>query len=227
MTTPPTPSSRHSGVAIWIALGFGVLGVGAVASGVGLLLAAPEQSTSSTVAITTTFTVPGSSTVVTAPTTTATTSIGGGFEASLTLTDDSGVLTVSVPPTWFDVDLGQWGSDGEEFGPSISAATDRAAWVDGWGTPGFFVGLTSAMTFDDAFGDFSGACLLDHTLPLEVDGLTGASEWWNDCGVERSELFVGVVELEDGSGIILFQIVAVDGGIADLVDAILGTFRYQ
>ena len=224
MTAQTSPAQSRA--AIWIALGLGVLGVGAVVSGVGLLLSAPEEEASSTLAVTTTIVGPGSTTVVTAPTTSST-SLGGEFEASLTLTDDTGVLTVSVPPTWIAIDLGPWDSGGDEPGTSISASTDRASWVDGWGTPGMFVGATSGLSFDDAFGDFSGACLLDRSLPLEVDGMLGAGEWWNDCGNERSDFFVGVGELEDGSGIILFQILAVDGAIDDLVDAILGTFRYQ
>lgn len=223
VTVPPTANSR---VAIWIALVLGVLGLVAIVSGVGLLLSEPEgEAASSTLAVTTTITTPGS-TVVTAPTTT-TTSLGGGFESSLTLTDDTGTLTVSVPVTWTDIDLGPWDSGSGEPGTSISASTDRASWVDGWGTPGMFVGTTSALNFNDAFGDFSGACLLDETRPLEVDGMLGAGEWWNDCGNERSEFFVGVLQLNDGSGIVLFQILAVDGEIEDLVSSILSTFRYQ
>ena len=223
MTTPPSKSQSRS--AVVIALGLAALGVAAIASGAALLLSAPADDPVPTAAPTTTATAPTTAAV----TTTTTVPLGGGFDAAkfTPLVDDSGALSLSVPATWIDFDTGPWVRDGAEIGPSVSAATDQTAWVEGWGTPGIFVGATDQMGFDEAFGDFSAACVFDRTSSIEADGLIGTGEWWADCGFEGSDFFVGVVTLEDGSSIVLFQIVAVDGAIGELVDRILGTFRYQ
>lgn len=216
-TAAVAPSPNRSPLPILIAAILGLAGVGAIASGIVLLASSAHDTTGSTTAATTT------PLITTAPTTSLPVDAAGFVE----LIDDSGVLAISVPAVWQDVETSAWNRDGVDIGPSLTAATDRAAWIAGWDTPGMFVGATDQIGFEDAFGDFSDACVLDSTTPIEAGGLAGSGEWWTDCGAEGSDFFVGVVSTSDAVTIVVFQIAAIDGGIEDLVAHLLTTFRYQ
>ncbi|MBI5157100.1 MAG: hypothetical protein HZA58_03690 [Acidimicrobiia bacterium] len=196
-----------------IAAALGLAGVGAIASGVVIVATAPAPAPEAT-----------TSAVITTP---AETTIAIPRSGSVDLIDDSGVLAVSVPAAWTDVETSVWIRDGVEMGPSLSAATDLAAWISGWDTPGMFVGATDQVAATDAFGDFSDACALVSTTAIEADGLAGTGEWWAGCGPGDSDFFVGVVQVPDEATIVVFQIAAVDEGIAELVEGLLATFRYQ
>lgn len=201
------PSSRLPAV---IAGVLGLAGVAAIAAGVVMIATAPAASPGTT---TTTTTVV--STSATQP------------SATLELVDDTGVLAVSVPGAWADVDTAVWKRDGVEIGPSLSAATDRAAWIAGWDTPGMFIGATDQIAIGDAFGDFSDACERGSVSTISADGLAGTGEWWTGCGAEGTDFFVGVVQVPGDATIVVFQIADVEGRIAEVVAAILTTFRYR
>lgn len=196
-----------------IAAALGLAGIGAIASGVVIIATAPAPVPEAT-----------TSAIIT---TTAETAIVITRSGSLDLIDDSGMLAVSVPATWTDVETGLWIRDGVEMGPSLSAATDLAAWISGWDTPGMFVGATDQVAAADAFGDFSDACALVSTTTIEADGLGGTGEWWAGCGAGDSDFFVGVIQVPDDATVVVFQIAAVGGGIAELVEGLLATFRYR
>lgn len=215
-------SSSRLPVAIAIVLG--LAGVGAIATGVVMLATVPPVEVTTTDDVTPiapTTTRVAATTV--APQVTETTPIATWVD----LVDDSGVLAVSVPASWSDVETAPWNRDGVEIGPSVSAATDRAAWIAGWDTPGLFVGATDQFALEDAFGDFSDACRLASTTAISADGFPGTGEWWTGCGAEGSDFFVGVVQVLGEPTVVVFQIAAVDGEISELVEGILASFRYQ
>ena len=208
-----TDSMSSSRLPVVIAAVLGLAGVGAIVSGAFIIATAPTA-------------VPEATTTAVVTTSTATTTTVA-ISGTVDLVDDSGVLAVSVPAAWADVETTVWSRDGVEIGPSLSAATDLAAWISGWGTPGMFLGATDQIALADAFGDFFDACELVSTTAIEADGLAGTGEWWAGCGAENSDFFVGVVQVPGDATIVVVQIADVDGGIADLVEGILTTFRYQ
>lgn len=227
MSEPPdTP--RNSDPAALVVLVLGVLGVLAVLIGVTLAVLAwwdavragealPPETTV-IAATTTTRAVPsttlGESTTTTSP---------DAFDLE-TLVDDSGTLSLAVPAAWIDRSTGNWTRDGEVIGVSVSAATDRAAWIDGWGAPGVFVGASSVITVADAVGDFSSSCRLDSADALPMAGTFAATQWWVACGAEGSDFLVAVGLV--GDTVLLVQVVTLADDPPGLAEAIVNTVRY-
>lgn len=155
------------------------------------------------------------------------------YSGYTTVTDDSGLISVSVPIEWSDVFGALWTSDAatgtyEEIGPAVSAAPDLDAWLDTWGTPGVFIGASAMFTTSveatlDAlyFGD---SCILEGRYDYDDGVYTGLYDLYTDCGPEASLFFNVVAEPADQSWLASVQIVALTD--ADLVaaDEIFATF---
>ena len=100
-----------------------------------------------------------------------------------TVTDDQGLISVSIPTEWSDVD----GSPNPDFGPSIWAAPSIQDWQDTWTVPGIIVESSPDFTSADipsllANRDFSGSC--------------------EDLGAEpyEDELYAGTLQGRAGQG---------------------------
>ncbi|MDX1689332.1 MAG: trypsin-like peptidase domain-containing protein, partial [Candidatus Promineifilaceae bacterium] len=64
---------------------------------------------------------------------------GETYSEYVTVSDNSGQLEVEVPAAWSDVAGEPWTNDeGEELGPSVTAAPDLNAFNNSWTTPGVF-----------------------------------------------------------------------------------------
>ncbi len=144
----------------------------------------------------------------------------------LTLTDDSGTISVDAPAEWTDHGTGPWTREGGEIGPAISAAVSIAEWVEGWETPGMFVGVTDQVGFAAAFGDFTADCMVDRTETIAAAGFPGSSQWWWGCGPTATSFFVGVVDLGGGT-IALFQILERPEALPGVVERALGSFSHR
>lgn len=218
MTDRQSPRS-----AVVIAVVLGLAGVGLIGSGIGLLLSGDGAGDATPTTITPTVpstTLPApATTVAAAPTTVAPI-------AYVPVSDDSGVLHLDVPAHWADVSTSAWTRQGEEIGPSIAAAVDRPAWVEGWDTPGLFVGVTARIGPEEAHGDFSGACLRDRTESIVAGGFPGTGDWWWWCGDGASSFFVAVIDLGEGQ-VALFQILDAPEALPGVVERVLASFSYQ
>jgi hypothetical protein len=129
----------------------------------------------------------------------------------VTLEDETGRLVASVPVDWQDVATSAWISGGREIGVRINAAPDRAAWFEGWGTPGVFIGVTEDGAPDARFDDFSSVCTHQGRQRAMAGVLAGEFDLWTDCGLEGGTLAVVVAEPEDRSFVMLIQVIVVDG----------------
>jgi serine protease Do len=162
---------------------------------------------------------------------------GGGGEVPaysefVPVEDDTGTITVSVPAEWAEVQSGVWVIDGTEYGPSITAAPDINAWVEGWVTPGVFFGASSTLRQElDVNGildasDFSDACTYDARYEYEDPLYVGAYDVYTECGEEGVSSFVQLAaEPADGSYILFLQIVLVSDADLEAIDMILNTFQ--
>jgi serine protease Do len=146
--------------------------------------------------------------------------------AFVALADDSGAIGLEAPAAWQDVSTTAWTRDGEEIGPSIAAAVDRPAWVEGWDTPGLFVGVTDRIGPEEAHGDFSGACLPDRTESISAGGYSGTGDWWWWCGDQASSFFVAVLDL-GGGRVALLQILDSPEALPGVVERVLASFSYK
>ena len=149
------------------------------------------------------------------------------------ITDDSALISVSVPVEWSDIDGQQWSSDlatgsTELIGPALSAAPDLAAWRDTWGTPGLFIGASAMITTSvrdtlDYF-DFTDSCVLDGRYDYDDGVYTGLYDLYVDCGDEGSLFFMIIAEPADQSWIAMVQIVALTDEDLTAADTVFSTF---
>lgn len=162
-------------------------------------------------------------TEVTPTTATAATLVGVPPSSVVSLEDGTGRLTVSVPAEWGDVSTSAWIEDGEEIGVGINAASDGDAWFEDWGTPGAFIGVTYDGSPRDLFGNFDGACTYEGRERVMAGTLAGEVDLWVECGPEGGAFAVVVAEAEDGSFVMLIQVIVVDddwSGFSAIVESV-------
>ena len=144
------------------------------------------------------------------------------------LTDDSGLIQVSVPTEWSDISGVPWNRGADDLGPALSAAPDLAAWQAGWGTPGVFIGASATLgqTPQQMLDDLSfGDCTYDDRYDYD-DGLyVGLFDYYVNCGPEGSTFIVVAAQPPDGSFDILVEIVVVTDRDLAAADEVIGTFQ--
>lgn len=149
------------------------------------------------------------------------------------VTDDSGLISVSVPVEWSDVLGTLWTSDAatgtfEEIGPALSAAPDLDAWHDTWGTPGVFIGASAMFTTSveetlDTFY-FGDSCVLEGRYDYDDGVYTGLYDFYTDCGDEGSLFFNVIAQPADLSWLASIQIIALTDADLAAADEIFNTF---
>lgn len=162
---------------------------------------------------------------------------GGGegvatYSEFVTVEDDTGTITMSVPVEWSELRGGSWTIEEIVYGPSITAAPDIEAWVNGWATPGIFFGASSTLrsefdtvpTMLDA-NDFNDVCTYDARYDYEDPLYVGAYDLYTECGGEGSTFVVLAAEPADGAYMMLLQVVLVGEADAAALDQILNTFQ--
>ncbi len=158
-----------------------------------------------------------------------------GFEYTeyQTITDDSGLISVSVPVEWSDVNGAAWNSDlvsgvNEEIGWGLSAAPDLAAWNAGWGTPGVFIGASPLITATVAetldLYDFTGQCSYDGRYDYDDGVYVGLYDLYVDCGPELSLFFNVIAAPADREWLASVQIVALTDADLTAADEVFNTF---
>ncbi len=160
-------------------------------------------------------------------------STAADYSGYTVVTDDSGLISVSVPVEWSDVLGLAWNADlatgvEEEIGPAINAAPDINAWHATWGTPGVFIGASPLFTttVEETLNlfDFSSSCILDGRYEYDDGVYTGLYDFYTDCGDEGS-LFLNVVaEPADQSWQASIQIIAITDADLAAADEIFATF---
>ncbi len=163
---------------------------------------------------------------------TNTTDSGGTTDATytdyVTVSDDSGALTLDVPVSWGDVDGSAWELEGETIGLSVVAAPSVDDFNNSWGTPGVFFGATDQFTVSidellDLF-DLSGDCTYSERTAYDDGAYTGQYDVWLNCGGTDTLLVVLAATPPDASyhTLVMVQVVS-DADLAAL-DQILATF---
>ena len=152
------------------------------------------------------------------------------------VTDESALISVSVPAEWAEIDGRGWESalatgEDEIIGPALTATSDMEGYIDGWETPGVFIGASplielSAEEAIDRY-DFSESCRFDSRNDYDDGTYTGLYDLYVDCGPADSVFLQVMATPPDQSWVAMVQIVAVT--TADLVaaDRIFETFVVQ
>jgi hypothetical protein len=128
----------------------------------------------------------------------------------VTVSDDSGTLSVEVPAAWTDVD----GSPGL-FGPDVIASTDVQAWIQTYEPSGLefqATGIETNQSTDEILTAVStgqaGQCTSLGRQPYSDPLYTGVSEVFEDCGGTETDFTWVAFEPADQSyhGVIGVQI---------------------
>ncbi|HRO90685.1 MAG TPA: trypsin-like peptidase domain-containing protein [Promineifilum sp.] len=157
---------------------------------------------------------------------------GGSYSEYVSVRDDSGMLQMSVPVEWSDIDGTPWTFEDEEAGPSLNAAVDVDGFYDNWTTPGAFLGASTSLraTYDpnsflDQF-DLSDSCTYDGRSDYSDELYTGAYDSYSNCGGTGTSFLVLVVEPESQGVLIILQVQMVTAADQEALQRILESFIY-
>ncbi len=141
------------------------------------------------------------------------------------ISDESDVVGVEVPVEWSDRD----GAFNDDFGASIWASTNLAAFAESWDVPGIIV----EVNYDLGPGDHNAVldlwtpnCDPDGRQPFETsDGaFAGVWEFWTNCGGGDTELLTLAASPPDGGLVVRMWVQAVDQRDIAAADQALKTF---
>ena len=157
-------------------------------------------------------------------------SAGDSYSGYLDYVDTAAVISLALPVEWSDINDGSWVIDDETVGLSMAAAADLEAFYATWTEPGIFLGASRLMatefdesTFLDAF-DFSNDCTYDTRYTYSDPLYTGFYDLWLNCGGTDTAFFVLAAVPEDGTFLILIQVVLVTDADLEALGQILDTF---
>jgi serine protease Do len=115
------------------------------------------------------------------------------------LLDDLGVVTVSVPSDWDDVDGAPFTTDAGQEWASIFAAPDIQGYLESWDVPGIEIAATAApgVTDEQLLGLLEsisaqyGSCgtVVQEASPYDDGFYTGFESAWEDCGTNGTAAF--------------------------------------
>lgn len=158
------------------------------------------------------------------------------YSEYVSITDDSGLIEMSVPVEWSDIDGRPWESDlatgVEEFiGSALSASPNVDAMRDTWGTPGAFLGASPSIerTVDELLdeSEFREVCAYDGRFDYE-DGLyTGRFDSYSKCGPEGSDFLIAFVQPADAIWTAMLQIVAVTEADREAASTVIESFMIE
>lgn len=104
----------------------------------------------------------------------------------VSLDDATGLLTVEVPDTWTDVNLGPDEADDGTVRPMISASPNRQSFLETFDTPGLlYVAFPAGSDLNELlrFYDWPPEVCQDGGITPYDDGLfTGSRQTWTNCG---------------------------------------------
>jgi serine protease Do len=143
----------------------------------------------------------------------------------VSVSDDSGSITASVPAEWSDVN----GEPNAEFGPSLYAAPNLDSFLGTFDTPGVIIEATGERGAADIDATLDELSLADRCTYLGrspyADALyTGSLDEYSDCGGTGTSIFVVAVTPEDGTFLARLLIQAVEQRDLDAADEIFATF---
>jgi hypothetical protein len=119
-----------------------------------------------------------------------------GFTA---VVDDLGVLTVTVPDDWTDVNGLPFTTDAGQEWASISVSTDIQGYLDSWSVPGLEIAATATTGVDDngllgllaSITEIYSSCetIVSEASPYDDGVFTGFESVFEGCGASNTSAF--------------------------------------
>ena len=148
-----------------------------------------------------------------------------------TVTDDSGILQVSVPTSWGDVDGTPWVADGEEIGVSVAAAPDLDSFLNSWTTPGVIFNASADFAAEYSTGDlldlidYTGDCAYSGRNDYSDQLYAGHYDVWENCGGSDTMGVVLAATPADNAFVTLVMVQIVSEADLEALDQILASFQ--
>lgn len=157
---------------------------------------------------------------------------GGAVDSFVTITDDSGTVSVSVPNTWSEVDGSSFTDSGMTF-YSVTASSDLAAFGQGWSVPGVQVAASADAVGTDLNGIIdtykSGAgsdCTVDNEGPYDDGYYIGQYVYFTGCGGGNTDFAILATTDSAGTHLLVVSVQMVSDQDKDTVlTNILNSFQ--
>lgn len=127
------------------------------------------------------------------------------YSSYVTLTDDTGRITVEVPAEWNDVDGRPLDIDGTTVA-DLRASSDLAAFASSWNVPGVIIsaadlpGETPATILDSERATIGTTCTYEGREPYSDPLYVGQFDTYSSCGGTTAVYVVIAARTADGSG---------------------------
>jgi serine protease Do len=154
------------------------------------------------------------------------------IEGFTTVKDDEGVISISVPDEWNQLDGASFTSEAGNFYYSLIASPDLEGYRTTWGTPGVRLDVSEELADADVeaelaayFSSVGDECTLDDEGDFD-DGLyAGLYQYFTDCGGIDTDFVALVAKDYDGTHIVYLGVQMVDSSDkGPVLDEILATF---
>jgi serine protease Do len=158
--------------------------------------------------------------------------VESGYAEYVTITDDTGAVSVDVPAEWAAVDGAPFtGEDGIQR-VDVRAAPDLQQFAESWDVPGMIltassglVGVTTPEGLLDQLGAGGGdVCSNEGRQPYEDPLYTGFFDVFSNCGGTSASYVIVAAQPEDASFLVSVQIQIVGERDLEALDQILNTF---
>lgn len=150
-----------------------------------------------------------------------------GYEYAL-VSDDTGLLTVSLPTQWSDVD-GSAEQTASGSAPTIRASTDLGLYTTTWDVPGVYFAASAELGSVDPNVLLDGLAFDECTSTGREDYadavFTGLFEAFENCGGTGTQLLNVVAFPSDAAYAVVVSIQVVSDADLEAVDTILRTFN--
>lgn len=152
------------------------------------------------------------------------------YEEFVTISDDTGLLSVEAPAAWADLVSGPWVSNDKEIGVRLMASTDVQAMTSGWDTPGLFFGVSASLAESTTTEklldgiDYKNACTYGGREAIPDGYYTGHFDVWSKCGAAESTAIVAALLPQTEAYLVLLEIYAVTDADLAVLDRIVGSF---
>jgi serine protease Do len=147
----------------------------------------------------------------------------------VSVTDDTGTLTLEVPAQWSDISTSPLQGDNGESYPQIQAATDLEGFNTTYGVPGvmFLSAPTNGASIEEFLDGFAVDGCTDGGISEYNDGVfVGGYQLWENCAGTEAIYVVLATNLVSGTDTTYITTVqAVTSADLDALDHILKTFN--
>ena len=145
----------------------------------------------------------------------------------VTVSDDSGLISVEIPAEWAQIDPVL----NPDFGPSLWASTNLQRFWSSWTVPGVVVEKSDTLTSADidlqlAKNDMSEWCAEESTDPYDDGVYAGVIKIWVDCAQTETSLVVvvGSPVAPDQDYLVWVMVQIVNGRDFTAADKVLSSF---